>query len=109
MELQDDFLSFFGSLFVSLEEEEDLLDPVSCFVGRLSILRWGTADGEPAAATAAIDNRPDAVVVAGRRDIYDAQGRLGERVRAAVGIRGDAVVAQPFALLAGWRLSRRNC
>ena len=82
---------------------EHSLDPVSCFVGRLSILREGTADEEPA-ATAASDNRPDSVVlVVGRRDAYDDRARLWARVGAAAGgggICGD-LVTQQFALMAG--------
>ena len=117
LQLKENFLSF--CFFVRLARggggfvRPDLLDPVSCFVGRLSILGGGTADVEPAAATAAFDNRPDAdaggVVVVGRRDVYDAQDRLGARVGAAVGVLGGAFVAQPFGILAGWRLSRQNC
>ena len=82
----------------------DSLDPVSCFVGRLSILREGTADGEPAAATAAFDNRPDPVVlVVGRRDAYHDRDRLGARVGAAGGGLGGNLVTQQFVLMAGGR------
>ena len=82
-----------------IDRSTDSLDPVSCFVGRLSILREGTADGEPA-ASAAFDNRPDSVVVVGRRDAYGDRGRLGVRVGAAVGGLGGNLVAQQFALQA---------